>query len=255
MLHEVMSATEVLLSEDGRIFRRNIAQTEVMVDEAAVFTAFREGQSVQVRNALLVGGETASLGLKSLPDGRVSIAATIPLKFIHLNTNFKLEGGVAMPIFTTPDPNEPTLNVDWDVRVACSGKVKLWFLVNTIQRHDGLFYNGECYLAASSVTNRIYRIPLANIYDEGRICMGVYTAINPSLQEALSMALTQFLASPWNSDLHRPAEKSDAFFRFKVSNDGYETLPVVGQWSNLCERISVPQLDALILPAPEGGAE
>jgi len=51
--------------------------------------------------------------------------------------------------------------------------------------------------------------------------------------------------------LKKGTEKSDAFFRFQPENEGFKTLPVVGQWTNLCERVSAPELDFLILPPAE----
>lgn len=255
---EESNFNEILLSDDGRLFRRTVIQAEVVIDDASVFSAIKEGQRTKIRDALFVGKEPTGLCVRTDKTAWVNVIATIPMRFVRLNTNFRMEDKVMVPVFTKPEAHIPRFNADWDVGIACSGKVKLWLMVQT--RHqpgDAMHHIRECYLAATSGSNKTYRIPLSNIYDDCRICMGDTWngKQQPTLPQALEAALAQFLNSPWNSDLSKVRSKSDAFFRFNPENEGLVTLPVNGQWNNLCERVSVPALEDLCLPPAEGGSE
>jgi hypothetical protein len=256
---EELNTTLVCLDEDGRLFRLPLKAQEVALNEEEVFSALMEGHEARIRDALIINKQPVSLCIVEDKTTWLKVCATIPLPFVRFNTEFKMQGEVMVPVFNKPTGSNPRLNVDWDVRAACSGKVRLWLLVLTKHNSsDPNHYIGECYLVATSSTNKMYRIPLANVYDDCKICMGDQWngRSQPTLPAALDAALQQFLNSPWNSDLKRSPEKSDAFFRFKPVNDGFETLPVDGQWSNLCERVAAPvDLDYICLPKPEGGAE
>lgn len=251
---EDSNTSELLLSNDGRIFRRDIAQREVAINEEAVFAAMKEGRTLKIRDALLVGKMPTGLCIIQDKTEVIQVFATVPLKFVRFNTGFKMVGDVVMPVFEKPTASSlPRFNVDWDLDKACAGKVRLWLLVQTKHSFGNRsHYVGECYLAATSNTNKTYRIPLSNVYDECKICMGDFNRDHPTLQQTVDAALEQFLTSPWNSDLKKSSEKSDAFFRFKPENAGFETLPIVGQWNNLCERVEHPgALDFLCLPNTE----
>jgi hypothetical protein len=250
---EETNYTEVLLGEDGRVFRRVVQQREVVVDENAVFSAVKESQMARIPNAMIVGKSIAGLSIKEEPS-RVIIYATVSLPFVRFNTSFKTleDGQVVVPVFEKPNPSSstPRFTVDWDVAVACQGKVRLWLLVEVIKTKEPLFETSTCWLAATSSSGHIYRIPLSNVYDDCKICMGDTWGgrQQPTLQQSLDEALNQFLNSPWNSDLSKSREKSDAFFRFKPENEGFKTLPTTQQWNNLCERVSYPALDVLCIP-------
>jgi hypothetical protein len=253
---EDSNTKEILLSDDGRVFRREIVQREVVMDEAAVFAAMKEGQKTKIRDALLVGKMPTGLCIVCDKTTTIQTYATIPLKFVRFNTGFRMVGDVVVPVFEKPTSSTPRFNVDWDLDKACAGKVRLWFLVKTkSDAGNPNHYIYECYLAATSTSNKTYRIPLSNVYDDCKVCMGDYNTEHPTLQQALDAALEQFLTSPWNADLRKSSEKSDAFFRFKPENAGFETLPVVGQWNNLCERVELPALEFLVLPQAEGKDE
>lgn len=248
---------EILLNEDGRVFRREIIQKEVLINEDAVFAAFKSEQKVRLKDALLVGKNPTSLMVVNERSGIVNVHATVRLNTLKLNTGFKMADDAMVPVFEPYDGKKPRFNAEWDVNVACSGKVKLWLLIQTKHKPDESSVVGDCFIVATSATNRTYRIPLANVFDDCRICMGDRWdgRTQPNIYAALDAAYEQFCNSPWNADLKRATEKSDAFFRFRAKNDGFETLPVNGQWSNLCERVSIPSLENLVLPPAEGGTE
>lgn len=254
---EDSKTTEILLDAEGRFFRRDIIQKEVAINEDVVFAAFKSEQKVRLRDAMMVGKNLTSLSIVSERTGFINVHATIRLNTLRLNTGFKMMDDAMVPVFEPPDAKKPRFNVDWDVNIACAGKVKLWFFVQTRHKPDEAHTVGECFIVATSATNRTYRIPLANVYDNCAVCMGDRWdgQVQPTLYSALDAAYEQFCNSPWNADLKRATEKSDAFFRFKAKNDGFETLPVNGQWSNLCERVSLPSLENLVLPPAEGGTE
>jgi hypothetical protein len=213
-----------------------------------------------MRDALFIQKQPVSLCIVSDKNGTLHVDGTIPMPIIRLNTTFRLSDKVMTPTFEPPaDSDHPKISIDWDVSAACMGKVKMWLMVKTHRgAGDSVYTVAKCYLVATSGSNRMYRIPLANVYDgTGEVCMGNEwrDREHPTLPQALEAAWKQFMDSPYNSDLIKSEGKFASFFRFKPENEGFKTLPCEGQWNNLCERISNPVLETLSLPPASGGDE
>ena len=251
----------LVLSDDGRLFRERTILEELAINEDEVFGAMREGMKLKMRDVMVIDGCPVHLCTTGkVEEGLVTTHATIELPRIRLNTSYVMDDGVLVPTFKARgrenDGEAPVMPLEWVVAKAAS-RLKLWMLTYT--RHnpmdDGPFSLGESWLIATSQSNRHYRLPLPNVHTDCRICTGDFVKTNNTLAECLENDLRQFFKSNWNADLSPNTEATGKMFRFKPLNDGFETLPVVGNWNNHCQKVSIPQLDFMCLPRPTGGEE
>jgi uncharacterized surface protein with fasciclin (FAS1) repeats len=61
-------------------------------------------------------------------------------------------------------------------------------------------------------------------------------------------SLEQFNRSKWNADLMRTVAQSQQFFRFRPTNETFETLPITASdWTTLCDKVSTAIMDRVIL--------
>ena len=66
------------------------------------------------------------------------------------------------------------------------------------------------------------------------ICTGNFEDSYDTAGECLAASLEQFRKSKWNANLMRTVEQSQKFFRFRPTNETFETLPIVaGDWTTL----------------------
>jgi len=60
-------------------------------------------------------------------------------------------------------------------------------------------------------------------------------------------SLEQFNRSKWNADLMRTIEQSQKFFRFQPTKDSFETLPIQGEWTALCNKVSTALWERVVV--------
>jgi hypothetical protein len=107
---------------------------------------------------------------------------------------------------------------------------------------------GGNWLFAFNQDHNGYRLPLPNLHDDCSICTGQFESSYNTVQAGLIASLEQFNQSKWNSDLMRTSDQSQQFFRFRPTNETFETLPIaVADWTTLCEKVSTAILDRVIL--------
>jgi hypothetical protein len=93
-----------------------------------------------------------------------------------------------------------------------------------------------------------YRLPLPNLHDDGLICTGEFEESYDTGQASVVASLEQFNQSQWNSDLMRTVAESQKFFRFRPTNETFETLPIeAADWTTLCDKVSTAIMDRVIL--------
>jgi uncharacterized surface protein with fasciclin (FAS1) repeats len=69
-----------------------------------------------------------------------------------------------------------------------------------------------------------------------------------SALEAVAASLEQFRQSKWNADLMRTVARSQKFFRFRPTNETFETLPIeAADWTTLCDKVSTAISERMIL--------
>jgi hypothetical protein len=91
------------------------------------------------------------------------------------------------------------------------------------------------------------RLPLPNVHSDCRVCTGKYLSDSATSIGALELALAQFNSSTWNSDLLESKEAAGSFFRFSPSGDKFVTIKTLTEPSKLCQVVSVPEFEYLIV--------
>lgn len=157
-----------------------------------------------------------------------SLAVVLP--YLRIRT-FYLAAGTGKELCMVPwfaPDNAIDFACDWYPEDDC----KIVFVISA----------GTCFVmlvgTGTDGKKTIHRVPLPNIYDDGRICMGTWAApgAGSSHVEIMSSALTFFATSSFNSDLIGESRtRSSKIMRFTI--DGKQ-LPPVAKWRTVCPQIS-----------------
>lgn len=112
--------------------------------------------------------------------------------------------------------------------------MKLWLVsVMTPTGPSGAYLPELTYIIAVG-KKKFYRLPLPNLYEDCRICMGSWASKNiETWQDRFIEVYEQFWNAPWNTDLsdkHKPTE-STAMFVFDSKG---KQLPSPDGWEKLC---------------------
>ena len=231
-----METTEIILRENGVLTERLIHERDLEAGQA-VLDALTEEVTRNLRNVVSLpdwGLAHASVGLKDT-------IWSVPIDRIPLNARFRLINDVLVPVFAS--------NADIEMPLVWQApkEVRLVFAVCTAFTNGGVKINGN-WLFACDQDNRGYRLPLPNLHDDCRICTGNFEDIYDTAGECLAASLEQFRKSKWNADLMRTVEQSQKFFRFRPTNETFETLPIVaGDWTTLCDKVSTAIMERVIL--------
>lgn len=185
-----------------------------------------------VFNAGVLGPDAAgNVGL-ALGDNNASMF-TIPVPILPMTAIFRMEGEVLTPTFASPDSD--TITLKWTPPADMA--IYLMVFMNTdpsVKSH----YCSDAFLFAQDATAKRYRLPVSNVYEDGRLCTGSYDSYGNSAIESLSKCWKQFHISRWQRDLVDRGGKDQAkhalnMFRYKPKKDsGFEQLPIVGSWQS-----------------------
>jgi len=165
---------------------------------------------------------------------------SVPIDRIPLHARFRLINQVLVPMFASSTDIEMPLV--WKVPAG----VKVVFVVNTKQEDDFVSVEGN-WLFACDADKRGYRLPLPNLHDDCRICTGQFEGDQENAFECVKASLEQFGKSKWNADLMRTSEQSQKFFRFQPTKETFETLPIQGEWTALCNKVSTALYERVVV--------
>jgi hypothetical protein len=244
------SKSELVLTEDGKIIRRVVNTEEYELDvQDSLVEELAKDVVVRVRDVATIPG-WGRVHLSAKPDQQ--IWWTIEMDKIHLKSHYTCREGVATPLFAKQAP-EPLLPLVWK---APEG-VNLKMLVNTgfirPDEENGVckepFYSNRSYLFAFDKGGRCWRLPLTNLFDDCKLCLGRDVIYGKNSFDTLTKTLVQFADSQWNSDLsdRQSAEQIEKFFRFKPTDSEFETLPILAEdWTTLCKKIATPEMENVV---------
>jgi hypothetical protein len=230
-----MEKTEIILNHDGSFVERLINERPLNVGQGVLDT-LTENVCRQVRNVFHLpewGAVHASVGLHD-------VLWCIALDKIPLHARFKLINQVMVPMFASGTDLEMPLV--WKVPVS----VKVVFCVLT-KESDGFVSVEGNWLFACDQDKRGFRLPLPNLHDDCRICTGQFEGEQETAFECVKASLDQFAVSKWNSDLMRTIEQSQKFFRFLPTKDTFESLPIQGEWTGLCSKVSTALFERVVV--------
>ena len=231
-----MEKTEIIIRDNGTLTQRTIRERDLNT-EAEVLDALTAEVTRKMRNVLPIPGWGKAHADVGLSDTIWSVAIDrIPLK-----ARFRVINGVLVPMFaSTTDLEMPLV---WQ---APKG-LRLVFMVRTEPVEDRVEVGGN-WLFAFDKDRKGFRLPLPNLHDDCRICTGEFQNHYDTAQEGVVASLEQFNKSKWNSDLMRTIAESQKFFRFRPTNETFETLAIeAADWTTLCDKVSTAIMDRVIL--------
>jgi hypothetical protein len=231
-----METIEIIIRDNGTLTERTVSERDLQAEDE-VLDALTAEVSRKMRNVMPIPG----WGMAHAHVGLRDTLWSVPIDWIPLKAKFKLINGVLVPMFASDTDLEMPLV--WQA----PKEVRLLFVVLTEDVDDSVVIGGN-WLFAFNQENNGYRLPLPNLHDDCRVCTGKFEDRYDSAQECVIASLEQFRQSQWNSDLMRTVAESQKFFRFRPTNEVFETLAIeAADWTTLCDKVSTALMDRVIL--------
>lgn len=169
------------------------------------------------------------------------------LSRITLLSHYENEKEILTPVFIKDDApgakDHPVMPLVWE---APETMVLLFAarILNTTEmnEHPMTHPDQNCYLIAYNSKKQAFLLPLPNLYQDCAICMGRFNGTADSAAQAFVLAMQQFEKSSWNSDLvdSDMTANSKKMFRFKAGEKETTAIPLAGDWTKLCNKVSTP---------------
>ncbi len=242
-----MQRSGVLLFPDGayRLTAEPLAQQSV----DAALSRCMEGAYKQIGAAFGIDRQPVAIAVSS----QDTLIGT-QLTQLKLNSHFGLfdgnlvpfwgGGGMSLPMTCTwvpPDDCQLYFGVKAKASAIAEGAVA----VRKWKLHEAYFF------AKSASVGGFFKLPLPNLFNDGRICMGnsLGTAQhNATLEGLLKGLLAHLSESPWGTDMLPDAVNSRRLFRFHPST--LTNVAIEGEWHANCQRVNRIELETLV---PNGG--
>lgn len=240
--------SQFIISDTGAIFREDITRREILATEA-LQRAFTTNIVTTTRNLL----ELPSHGPVHMvyEQQQATWHFSVPMHAINFRTTFKpivssdKYKDQLYPTFAPKESKETTMEIEWYRAKAMSSQdadMNIRFLIQVKQDTSGGYYAYDHYFFAFDGRGVAWRLPIANLFDTCQVCMGTYDSKSTTALGSVILALRQFRSAAWNADLFHSGETIWKFIRFKALEKGFETQPIVGAWTTLCEKVAPPQL-------------
>ena len=173
---------------------------------------------------------------------RIILSAQLP--GLTLNTKFILQGGKLLPKFDGA-PNAIQATPFWKA----PANMKLYFAVH-VMLDEGYYRAVNPYLwALHGTVAGHWRLPLPNVYDEMRVCLGdpFFEIRHKDLPSMWKACYGRFVNSSWNADLlANKMALAQAMFQFSpLDNSSIDTGP---GWNAWCARASNTVVEEALAP-------
>ncbi len=231
-----MEKIEIIIRDNGTLTERTLRERDLHAEDE-VLDALTAEVTRKIRNALPIPG----WGMAHANVGMSDTLWSVPISRLPLKARFRVINGVLVPMFASLTDLE--MPIVW----SAPKEVRLVFVVRTEVSEDSVVVCGN-WLFAFNKDNNGFRLPLPNLHDECTLCTGQFESNYTSAQAAVIASLEQFNQSKWNSDLMTTVAESQKFFRFRPTNETFETLPIEAtDWTTLCAKVSTAIMDRVIL--------
>jgi hypothetical protein len=231
-----METIEMILRQDGTITERTIRERDLSAEQS-VLDGLTAGVFRPVRDVMPIPG----WGMCHASVGPHDTLWSVRIDRIPLHTHYRLVNGVAVPVFAAT--TELELPLLWQAPES----VRLVFVVRTEPGEEQTAVGGNWLFACNSEGNG-YRLPLPNLHDDCLLCAGAFEDQHVTASDCIVASLEQFGKSRWNTDLMRSLEAAQKFFRFRPTDETFETLPIeAADWTSLCAKVSTAIMDRVIL--------
>lgn len=204
--------TEHIVDAQGKLKRRVITEAEIVIQDDII------AQFVANTTVKCPDFHHWDLGQLHLATRGGIVFTTLWIPYLTMRAPFRLANKLMVPQFQSRE--DPIMTLKWeppdDMRLCFCMSVTL---PTGVDQGFGCNYH---YLFATDKAKAAYRLPLPNLYDDCRICMGTDSPITGgTLTECVSRCLDIFQAAQWGSHLLKSLENSQAFFKFDPKNDGF----------------------------------
>lgn len=237
--------TRFIIDTEGRIFREYHSIEEIDPGDA-LQRAFTTNVATTARNLLELPGYGPIHLVHQQADNTLHFS--VPLETINFRTSWKVitadEGykDQLYPMFASRDSTEPIMDIEWNradamAKQEATMRIRFHVMVRPTGRPDE-WQAVDHYLYAYDGRGVGYRLPLANLYNTCRVCMGEYSSFAPTALGVVQKALAQFRAASWNADLFEDGHILWEFVRFKALDKGFHTQPILKPWTTYCKKVA-----------------
>lgn len=223
---------EIVITADNKILKRSTNESALEITDTVVATLLSDvslgvGPVGEVR--YLDKPTVFALSLVS----KNSLYATVRLPALKIVSTYLVgQGGLLLPTFGRGGDRMSAVWVkptDIDLEIV--------MLISAAYRPAEGWYHGMLWLFGMDKSATTWRLPLPNLYDDGRICTGNNSTHQPTLIGLLEVTLAAFANSPWNTDFYNTTTESPKFFRFKADKKDLVTQPIDGDWKKLSRKV------------------
>lgn len=226
----------LLVLEDGSVYSLPFSRlSPKQVDEALRKVADSGYQKVV--GAMKIDGEPVTLCVNAN-----QVIAGVPLKRLNLLAKCQLIDGHMVPVFTGDEVF--LMNCVWTPPANC----QMHFAMS-LNKSGATWKISNVFLfcrAASGTPGGFFKLPLPNIYPDGRVCMGErfqMTCPENTIEGLLKHGIRHLAESPWGTDMMPQASKIRALFRFDPGT--LTSVEPATEWHTHCDRVSRVEMDAL----------
>jgi len=232
---------EIIVTPEGFV-RRSVSEEIVPGAEQAIALALSKSVKILTHIGVNQLGGAAHIRIS---DSEIVVASQLP--FLHLTSSFiaTADGDVSFltPSFSQHDSSTKLINPVWTPPEF----MRIWFVTVDPERRVSSDA-ATCFLIFTRTDKPgIFRLPLGNLYGDGRICTGEdhkhWLSLHRSKDRYSRLhvhmeSINQFMASSWNGDLFSGLEKSRILFRFDLDGVQQTTPLTHTAVSNATESVS-----------------
>lgn len=228
-----MQTTEYVVTNNG-LEMRSIQQDPVSLSDA-FFTSLGRYATLERRNTV----EVPDWGMLHAKYHSEIDYYTLRLNRIPLRCAWAVNESSGL---MTPDFSNERGSVEFELVWAPPEAMELYLLFSVGIVGDTQYsVDRQWLIAFRHGRPDAYRLPLANIHDDGKVCddiegTGRYRGSTPG--RAILAALTKFAQSSWNADLWNSRQNTGYMFRFMAKDGKHEQQAPYGTWYNLCTLIA-----------------
>jgi len=219
---------EIILRDDGTAMSRTIVECE-LGDISPVLMQYVE------RNPFCVPYVTQNWHFIRRPNERTTILfREVPV--IRLKASFRVrfteERMLVSPDYTMNPENEEQNRIEGMFEWRPHPTLQVLLAVEHMDNSDR-----ETYLFfRHRTTHHIYRPPMGNVYEDGRLCLGEFYRESNGILETSQAILNWIMASRWNSDLTYYTQRQvQALFCWDANR---VQIPVPNNWEQHCASFS-----------------
>lgn len=225
--------------------RWNLSKERINVNDSLA-AAFSANLVRKCPATMAMGGDYGMAGIAMIDKYEVW---SVRVNQMSMEAPYALVEGVHVPVFDSG--TLPVMPMKW--KPPSTMKLVLGITV-FFHASNRQYYTGDHYLVAYDNSNRMWRLPLSNLYEDCKLCHGQAIQYTSCTLDAVKRACELFSRSRWNADLYKPHQQGNTscLFRFKPTADGFEQqhplLAAGKDWTSVCEKVAVEKLNSIVQP-------